>query len=249
MIILSITKTKGVTIKSIDYKENDKLIWAYCEELGKITFIARGAKKSKSKNLALTLPLCFADYIFFKGRNLYNLQEGRIINSFQGLLDNLDKLTYSSYICELIDICVQEGEVNKNLFRDFITCIYLLNTDAMEYELLIRAFELRLLNATGYGLQFDKCSICKKAINTSDYISLSYFGGVCDTCNKEHGIYISRAGYNALRFLSNTPMDKIYRLNVTKEVKQQIEKVTTFIINSNYSRKPKSLEMLKYIKE
>lgn len=143
----------------------------------------------------------------------------------------------------------KKEKVNKNLFRDFITCIYLLNTDAMEYELLIRAFELRLLNATGYGLQFDKCSICKKAINTSDYISLSYFGGVCDTCNKEHGIYISRAGYNALRFLSNTPMDKIYRLNVTKEVKQQIEKVTTFIINSNYSRKPKSLEMLKYIKE
>ena len=66
MIILSIEKTKGVIIKSIDYKENDKLIWAYCEELGKITFIAKGAKKSKSKNLALTLPLCFADYIFLK---------------------------------------------------------------------------------------------------------------------------------------------------------------------------------------
>ena len=207
MIILSIEKTKGVIIKSIDYKENDKLIWAYCEELGKITFIAKGAKKSKSKNLALTLPLCFADYIFFKGRNLYNLQEGKIINSFQGLLDNLDKLTYSSYICELIDICVEDG------------------------------------------VQFDKCSICKKNINTSDYISLSYFGGVCDTCNKEYGIYISRAGFNALRFLSKTSMDKIYRLNIDKNIKKQIEKITTFIINSNYSRKPKSLEMLNYIKE
>ena len=217
MIILSIEKTKGVIIKSIDYKENDKLIWAYCEELGKITFIAKGVKKSKSKNLALTLPLCFADYIFFKGRNLYNLQEGKIINSFQGLLDNLDKLTYSSYICELIDICVEDGEVNKELFKEFITCLYLLNTDAMDYELLIRAFELRLLNATGYGLQFDKCSICKKNINTSDYISLS--------------------------------MDKIYRLNIDKNIKKQIEKITTFIINSNYSRKPKSLEMLNYIKE
>ena len=49
--------------------------------------------------------------------------------------------------------------------------------------------------------------------------------------------------------LYNTPMDKIYRLNVNKEIKKQIEKVTTFIINSNYSRKPKSLEMLNYIKE
>ena len=241
MSILSIEKTKAIIIKAIDYKENDKLIWAYCEELGKITFIARGAKKSKSKNLSLTLPLCFGDYIFFKGRNLYNLQEGRIINSFQGLLNNLDKLTYSSYVCELIDICVQDGEVNKELFRDFITCLYLLNTDAMDYELLIRAFELRLLNATGYRLQFDKCCICKKSIGTSDYISLSHFGGVCVECNKEHGLYISRAGYNALRFLN--------RLNINKDVKKQIEKVTTFIINSNYSRKPKSLEMLNYIKE
>lgn len=249
MSILSIEKTKAVIIKAIDYKENDKLIWAYSEELGKITFIARGSKKSKSRNLSLTLPLCFGDYIFFKGRSLYNLQEGKIINSFQGLLDNLDKLTYSSYICELIDICIEEGEVNKDLFREFITCLYLLSTDAMDYELLIRGFELRLLRATGYGLQFDKCSICKKAIKTSDYISLSHFGGVCMECKKEQGIYISRAGYNALRFLNNTPMDKIYRLNLNKDIKKQIENVTTFIINSNYSRKPKSLEMLNYIKE
>lgn len=249
MIILSLVNTKGVIIKSIDYKENDKLIWAYTEKLGKITFIARGAKKSKSRNLSITLPLCFADYTFFKGRNLYNLQEGKILNSFQGLLNNLEKLTYSSYICELIDICVQDSEVNEVLFRDFITCLYLLNTDAMDYELLIRAFELRLLGMTGYGLQFDKCSICKKPISTSDYISLSHFGGVCSECSKEQGLYISKAGYNALRFLSKTPMDKIYRLNITKEVKNQIEKVITFIINSNYSRKPKSLEMLNYIKE
>ena len=249
MSILSIEKTKAIIIKAIDYKENDKLIWAYCEELGKITFIAKGAKKSKSKNLSLTLPLCFGEYIFFKGRNLYNLQEGKIINSFQGLLNNLDKLTYSSYVCELIDICVQDAEVNKELFRDFITCLYLLNTDAMDYELLIRAFELRLLSATGYRVEFEKCCMCKKSIVTSDYISLSHFGGVCVECNKEHGLYISRAGYNALRFLNNTSMDKIYRLNVNKDIKKQIEKVTTFIINSNYSRKPKSLEMLNYIKE
>lgn len=249
MIKLSLVKTKGVIIKALDYKENDKLIWAYTEELGKITFIARGAKKSKSKNLAITLPLCFAEYVFFKGKNLYNLQEGRIVSSFQGLLDNLDKLTYSSYVCELIDICIQDNESNAALFREFITCLYLLNTDAMDYELLIRAFELRLLKATGYGLQFNKCCLCKKPIGTSDYISLSHYGGVCDECNKVHGLYISRAGYNALRFLDSVSMDKIYRLNITKEIKKQIEKVITFIINSNYSRKPKSLEMLNYIKE
>ena len=152
------------------------------------------------------------------------MQEGKIINSFQGLLDNLDKLTYSSYICELIDICVEDGEVNKELFKEFITCLYLLNTDAMDYELLIRAFELRLLNAN-WIMDYNLINVAfvKKIFNTSDYISLSYFGGVCDTCNKEYGIYISRAGFNALRFLSKTSMDKIYRLNIDKNVKNKLK--------------------------
>lgn len=44
----------------------------------------------------------------YKGKNLYTLQEGKILNSFQGLLDNLNKLTYSSYLCELIDIACTE---------------------------------------------------------------------------------------------------------------------------------------------
>lgn len=246
---MSLVKTKGVIIKSIDYKENDKLIWVFTEEVGKVTFIARGSKKSKSKMLSITLPLCFGEYVLFKGKNLYNLQEGKIINSFQSLLNNLDKLTYSSYACELIDICVQDGEGNKQLFREFITCLYLLSTDALDYEMLIRAFELRLLKATGYGIQFDSCCLCKKPIQTSTYISLSHFGGVCEECNRDHGVFVSKAAYNALRFLNNTPMDKIYRLTLTKEIKAQIEKVTTYIIYSNYSKRPKSLEMLNYIKE
>ena len=185
----------------------------------------------------------------YKGKNLYTLQEGKILNSFQGLLNNLDKLTYSSYLCELIDIACTDNEVNIEIFRNLVTTLYLLNTDALNYELLIRAFELKLLKATGYNLILDNCSICKKKISSSNYISLSYYGGVCDDCPKEHGLFISKGTYNALRFLMNMNVDKLYRLNLNNEIKAEIEKVTTFLIGSNYARKPKSLDMLKYIKE
>ena len=176
-------------------------------------------------------------------------EEGKIINSFQGLLDNLEKLTYSSYLCELIDICVENDEVNSALFKEFMICLYLLRTDALDYELLVRAFELRLLEATGYNLELDRCCICKKKISVADYISLSHYGGVCDECNKEYGFFISKPAYNALRFLKNTSMDKVYRLNVNDEIKKQMERVITNIIANNYSKRPKSLEMLSYIKE
>lgn len=249
MVKLSLFKCNAVVIKTQDYKENDKLVWLYTDELGKITAVARGAKRSKSKLLASTLPFCYGEYLVFKGKSLFNLQEGKINKSFQGLLNNLDKLTYSSYICELIDIALLEGESNKLLFREFVITLYLLNTDAIDYELLIRSFELKLLKATGYGLDLDYCTSCKKKINVTNYISLTSFGGICEDCHNEHGTYISKGAYNAIKFLFNTPSDKIYKLNLSKEIKKEIEKISTFIISSNYTRKPKSLEMLNYIKE
>jgi len=249
MINLSILETKAVIIKTQDFKENDKLVWFYTEKLGKITAVVRGAKKSKSKFLALTLPLCYGEYMVYKGKNLYTLQEGKIINSFQGLLDNLHKLTFSSYLCELIDIACSDNEINVELFRNLVTTLYLLNTNALDYELLIRAFELKLLKSTGYNLTLDRCSICRKKISSSNYISLSYYGGVCEECPREHGLFISKGAYNALRFLMNMNVDKLYRLNLNNDIKAEIEKVTTFLICNNYARKPKSLDMLNFIKE
>lgn len=249
MVTLSLSKSFAVVLKAIDYKENDKIVWLFTEKHGKISCIVKGAKKSKSKYLSLTLPLCFAEYSFFKGRNMFNMQEGKIVNSFQGLLDNLDKLTYSSYLCELLDIALGDNEPNEKLFREFVTCLYLLNTDALEYEMLVRSFELKLLKATGYGLNLGYCSMCKKSISSANYISLSDFGGVCEECIKVHGMYVSRGTYNSLKFIINTPMDKLYRLNVSKDIKDELAKITTTIISNNYSRKPKSLEMLNYIRE
>lgn len=249
MINLSVFESKAVIIKTQDFKENDKLVWLYTEKFGKITAVVRGAKKSKSKFLSLTLPLCYGEYMLYKGKNMYTIQEGKIINSFQGLLNNLDKLTYSSYLCELIDIAYSDNEVNADIFRNLVATMYLLNTDALEYELLIRAFELKLLKSTGYNLSLNNCTICRKAISTSNYISLSYYGGVCEECPKEHGLFISRGAYNSLKFLMNMSIDKLYRLNLNEEIKAEIEKVTTFLISNNYTKKPKSLEMLKFIKE
>ncbi|AJG97550.1 MULTISPECIES: DNA repair protein RecO [Clostridium] len=249
MVDLSIVETKAVIIKTQDFKENDKLVWFYTEKLGKITAIVRGAKKSKSKFLALTLPLCYGEYMVYKGKSLYTLQEGKIIQSFQGLLNDLHKLTYSSYLCELIDIACTDNEINMELFKTLITTLYLLNTDALDYELLIRAFELRLLKTTGYNLTLNNCSVCRKKISSSNYISLSHYGGICDECPKEHGVFISKGAYNALRFLMNMDIDKLYRLNLNHEIKSEIEKVITFLVSNSYAKKPKSLEMLKFIKE
>ncbi len=224
-------------------------MWIFTQELGKISVIAKGAKKSKNKLFSVTTPFCYGDYLVFKGKNLYSLSEGKIRKSFQSFLDNLEKLTYASYICELIDICIEDNEKNSYLYKECITCLYLLNTDAIDYETLIRAFELKILRATGYGLNLDNCVSCKEKIQNSNYLDLAYFGGVCEKCRKERGIYIDKATFASLKFLNKTTLDKVYKLHLSDDTKSEIYKITHYIISSVYSRKPKSLEMLNFIKE
>ena len=80
-------------------------------------------------------------------------------------------------------------------------------------------------------------------------MSFQYYGGVCAECVKEKGMYINKASFNALKFLNNISLEKVFRLNISKEVKDELAKVTSILIINNYAKSPKSLQMLEFIKE
>ncbi|MCB2292570.1 DNA repair protein RecO [Clostridium algoriphilum] len=246
---MSIFKTRAIVIKTQEFKENDKLVWLFSEDFGKITAIAKGARKNKSRYVSSTLPCTYGEFILFKGRNLYTINEITIIDSFQQLLRNLDTITYASYFNELIDIAMESDEVNKDLFRDLVSAFYFIKNDVMDIEILARAFELRILKATGYELNFSQCVKCRKKISMSNNIDSILYGPICKECEKLNSIYISNPTYNTLKFLNNFGMDKINRIIVSQSSKLELYKILSFIISQNYTRKPKSLEMFNYLRE
>lgn len=246
---MAILKTRAIVIKTQEFKEADKLVWLFTEDFGKITAIAKGARKNKSKYVSSTLPCSYGEFILFKGKNLYTINEVTIIDSFQQLLRNLDTITYASYFNELIDISMENEDVNSELFKDLVSAFYFIKNDVMDIEILARAFETKLLKATGYGLNFEQCVRCRKKISISNNIDLQSYGPICKDCEKVNSIYISNPTYNTLKFLNNFGMDKINRIVVSQASKLELYKVLSIIISQNYVRKPKSLEMFDYLRE
>jgi len=228
----------------MDLKESDKLLWLFTEKLGKVSAVARGAKKSKSKLLPLSLPFCFGEFILFRGKSMYSINEGEISSSFQSLLNDFESLTYASYLCELIDIALVEEESNRELFKEFISVFYLLQNNAVNFELLICAFEIKLLTQSGFYFNLDKCVFCNEKITTSNYFNIQYLGGICTKCERQQGIKISYTCFNALRYLIKTPITNIYKLNLSQEVKRELYRLLTDAIYYNFGKKPHSLEML-----
>jgi DNA repair protein RecO (recombination protein O) len=244
---LSIFKTRAVVIKTQDIKESDKLVWLFSEKLGKISTVAKGSKKSRNNLFTTTLQFCYGDYVVYKGKSLYTINESVIIDSFQDLLNDLDTLTYASYFCELIDICMQDEESNRELFRHLVTAFYLIKNKAVDIETLARAYELKVLEATGYGFNLESCCMCRKKLNHCNYISLQYSGGVCSECERFNGIYVKQGTYNALKYLSRISLENVYRVSLSKEIKQEMYNILSLVISQNYFRKPKSLETLNYL--
>lgn len=224
-------------------------MWLFSEKLGKISSIAKGAKKNRSNLFSTTLQFCYGDYVVYRGKSLYIINESIIIDSFQDLMGDLDTLTYSAYLCELIDISMQDEESNRELFKHLVTAFYLMKNNAVDIETLVRAFEIKILQSTGYAFNLDYCCICRKKVISSNYINLQYSGGVCNECQKVNGIYISYATYNALKYLSKVPLENVHKVTLSKEVKAELYKLLSMLIEQNYFRKPKSLEIFNYLTE
>jgi len=142
---------------------------------------------------------------------------------------------------------MENDEVNKELFRDLVSSFYFIKNDAMDIEVLARAFELRILKATGYSLNFNQCVKCRKKITMSNNIDSITYGPICRECEKLNSIYISSPTYNTLKFLNNFGMDRINRIVVSKTSKLELYKILSFIISQSYTRKPRSLEMFNHL--
>lgn len=180
---------------------------------------------------------------------MFILNEGQIIESFQDFLNDLDILTYASYLSELIDISMVEGESNRDLFREFVSTFYLIKNKVGDLEILARAFELKLLRYTGYGLNLDYCAKCKKRISSSNYMSYKYYGCLCQECEKEGGRKISPASYSTLNYLNKLPLGKVHRVSLNDNVKREIYEILSEFISNDFAKKPKSLEILNLLKK
>ncbi|HDP69504.1 MAG TPA: DNA repair protein RecO, partial [Actinobacteria bacterium] len=66
----SLYKTKGVVLKSIKLGEADKIITFLTESHGKVSAVAKGVRRTKSKFGGRLEPFTHVDLLLYKGKSL-----------------------------------------------------------------------------------------------------------------------------------------------------------------------------------
>lgn len=178
---------EAINLKTYPLNENDKIILTYSKETGLRRLVAKGVKKTKSK-LASYIELLTANKLFCKkGRSLDIISQASSIESFKNIRKDIVKLIFSMYLSEIIINFGVEKDPNSsevyNLFYNVLAKIASSKTKIELYLAIIR-FQLKIMEISGFALNFYCCTNCGKLIEKEDifYFSYNQNGIICNNC-------------------------------------------------------------------
>jgi DNA repair protein RecO (recombination protein O) len=157
-LVSRVLVTPAIVLRTVDYGEADRVVTLLSRDEGKLSAIARGARKSKRRfGAALSLfGVGEARLTERAGQELATLESFSSARGFPGLYTDVAKVAHGSYACELVRELSPPKHPEPALFDLLLDLLALLDEHEARAETL-RIFELRTLDAVGLRPDLDQC--------------------------------------------------------------------------------------------
>jgi len=217
-------KSEGIILKSVNWKENSRIVTFFTDNAGRQSIIDRGGRSMKSKRGRLqTFSRLEIEYFKSEKSGAGYLTEVELLESF--LLEKegaLGRLTFASAAVEILFDLLAEDEPHPEIYDITIQFLRLTDTGSKGgLAPLFLAYFLKILSYLGYRPNFAGCVSCGKD-KESSAIELNngedekkgkfYFfspekgGLVCSSCQTMGEYYIK---------LQSERLEMIYRLQTS----------------------------------
>ena len=235
---------EAVVLRSRSYGEADAILTLYSRERGKIQAIAKGVRKIKSRKRAGVQLLSHGKFLLYEGKSLDTITQCEVTTSFAFLQEDLVKLAYATYLAELLEAFIVEGEGSDPLFFLFITTLNLLvEHDA---DILVRAFELRLMSLLGYRPVLEQCASCNAPFSGEIRFSSELGGAICSACFGKD-IYANKCTRGTVEIMKLLLKQEFRKLNILKTNRQSKEELTKILRGYILARSEKNLKTLSFL--
>lgn len=175
-------RVDAIVLRHNDWGEADRLLVLFTREMGKLRVVAKGVRKLHSRKAGHLEPLTRVSLLLARGRDLLIVTQAETLAANSPLKEDLLLLGYASYVVELLDrFTFEEGE-NRPLYRLLADTLERLSA-GREPAVVLRFYELRLLDLMGFRPQLFQCALCESEILAEDQFFSNENGGVlCPKC-------------------------------------------------------------------
>ncbi len=241
-------KVTGMVISAMPVGEYDKRLVLLTCSLGKITAFARGARRPKSQLLAAAEPFVFGEFSLIPGRDAYTLVGAEVSNYFMELRENLTATCYGFYFLEFAGYYARENIDGTELLKLLYQTLRILCKKIIDFKLVRRIYELKVLVCEGEYPQCFSCAVCGSSEQLAAF-SFSRCAVVCENCrHKEHGLKpLHPSTIYTMQYIVSAPVEKLYTFTVSPEVFAQLDQVMSHYLKLHVDRHFKSLDMLELL--
>ncbi|WP_248926650.1 DNA repair protein RecO [Paenibacillus hamazuiensis] len=244
-----IYRVEGIVIRSMDYGEGNKIITLFSKEVGKVSVMARGAKKVKSRHAAAVQPFTHGYYTFFKGGSMGTLNDAEIIDSFHTLREELKLAAYCSYLTELTDRMLEDQEAHGFLFEQ-LKAAFQSMAEGKDADILVHIYEMKMLAFAGYSPELMQCVSCGEPSGEMVF-SVSMGGILCGRCKaKDARAHVLSGGLlKLLRLFEKLDIRRLGQTDVKEQTKLQLKTLIRAYLDTHIGLQLKSRNFLEQMEK
>jgi DNA repair protein RecO (recombination protein O) len=135
------------------FRETSLIIDVLTRDFGRVSLVAKGVRKARSKTAGLLQPFIPLTLSYFGKTELKTLTDVEITQPSFIQLQGLS-LYCGFYVNELVACLLHHYDPHPEVFAYYGQCLSSLS-ECSKIEAALRIFELDLMDAVGYGLQLD----------------------------------------------------------------------------------------------
>lgn len=244
-------RSRAVVLNSVDYAESDRILAFFTLEHGKISGIAKGARRSRRRFVGKLDPLSHIDLVFSVGSRgeLAFIEEASLVDAFNGLKADIERLSEACYLLELTSEMTREGQVMPAVYHTLVEFLRML--EAARCLELLRFFEIRLLSLAGYLPHLVGCVVCRGEASGVRLSFSSERGGiVCRGCSTGLPglIAVSPGTTGLLSMASRLDGDKLGRLRPGQAFLEESERLLYDFIRFHIGKELKTRRFMEKLR-
>ena len=170
-------------LRSLRYGEADRILHLYTPDRGRISAIAKGVRKTRSRFGGRMEPFFRLDLVLYEGRSdLLTVTSAETLAGHPRLREDAGALDGAARACEAVARVFDDGDPHRGVYHLLANELTLLDQDpARAGRSNALAFRLKLLLAAGFAPQLAACASCGERDHLVGF-SGAAGGVVCAAC-------------------------------------------------------------------
>ena len=177
-------KTEAIVLRTMRFGEADRILHLYTPHRGRISAIAKGVRRAKSRFGGRLEPFFRLNLVLYEGRSdLLTVTSAETVDAFPRLREDARTLDAAARACDAVTRLFETADPNPPVFHLLANELGLLEADAGLHATQANqlAFRLKLLLAGGFAPHLAGCAVCGEGEHLTGF-SGAAGGVVCGAC-------------------------------------------------------------------